>query len=153
MKKFFRLVCFLMVISIGVSGCDQPQNNAKAPAKTSPTHAHEHKHAETLAEGIKQVSEAYAAIKAAFENGSPDDAHDAMHDVGHLLLDDMPELLSKSSLDEDTKTKITAARKTVAEALGKLDEGYFHGGGEKVDFAEMDKVIAPAMEELKGLVK
>jgi Spy/CpxP family protein refolding chaperone len=154
MKRVSTFACLLAVASFLSLGCKPATNTAQAPAKAqADDHGHDHGdqgHPETLADGFKQLSEAYATIKTAFEADKLDDAHGPLHDVAHLL-EDMKGMVEKSEMDADAKTKVAAGVETLFDAFGKID-GFFHGGP-KVDFPELDKTIAPAMEELKGLIK
>jgi hypothetical protein len=71
--------------------------------------------------------------------------------VGHLL-EDMEKMVETSELDADAKSKVKAGVNSLLDSFGKIDD-MFHDRGPKVEFAELDKSIAPAMEELKGLIK
>lgn len=154
MRRFATITIAVVLTSLLTVGCQPPANNtAQSPANAdSHDHGdgHDHAHAETLQEGFAQLSQAYSTIKTAFEANKSDDAHDPLHDVAHLL-EGMKELVEKSELSADAKTKANAGVETLFDAFGKID-GMFHGGA-KVDFAELDKSIAPAMEELKGLIQ
>ncbi len=153
MKRLCLFTCVLALATFVSTGCEPAKKTAKAPvAEKGHDHDHgDHKHAETLLEGFQQLSDAYTAIKTAMEKSDMDAAHDPIHDLGHLLSEDLPKLTKKSSLDDDTKTKLAAHWNTLMDEFTKLDD-FFHDRG-KADWAELDKKIAPVMEELKGLVK
>jgi len=51
-------------------------------------HDHDHggeKHPESLAEAIDAIAKSGKRILDAFKSGNPDDAHDELHDIGHLI--------------------------------------------------------------------
>lgn len=148
-----RMVCFLALAAFLSAGCEPAKTNSgKAPANAGHSHDHGsgHAHPETLADGFKELSESYSVIKKAFEDSKPDDAHGPLHDIAHLL-EDVKGLIGKSELDDDTKAKISANVEKLYDGFTKIDE-FFHGGP-AVDFAEVDKTLAPAMQELQGLIK
>jgi hypothetical protein len=142
MKRLCLFTCVLALATFVSTGCEPAKKTAKAPVAEK---------GDDLLEGFQQLSDAYTGIKAAMEKSDMDAAHDPLHDLAHLLGEDLPKLTKKSSLDDDTKTKLAAHWNTLMDEFGKLD-AFFHNGP-KADWAELDKKIAPVMEELKGLVK
>jgi hypothetical protein len=152
MKRLSHLTCAIALACFLTTGCTTSTNTAKAPAGVTSGDQDKdgHKHPETLQEALTELSEVYTTVKTAFESNKVDDAHGPLHDVGHLL-GDMEKMVEKSELDADAKSKVEAGVKSLIDSFGKIDD-MFHGGP-KVEFAELDKSIAPAMEELKGLIK
>lgn len=159
MKRVCFLACMVALASFATIGC-KPTNTAKPPVAADSghnhdhDHGHDHKHIETLPAFMTELTETYAKIKTAMEKGDTEAAHGPLHTVGDLLdleRGDIVGLLKKSSLDDDAKGKVTAALTKVFDEFGKLDN-QFHGGP-KVEWADLDKNIAPAVEELKGLLK
>lgn len=155
-RHIFCAVALASLVTLGCNTSSTPSTTIKPPVATS-GHDHEseqHHHPETLAGLLDELSEKYLAIKGAMEKGDTEAAHGPLHDIGHLLESDhavVPELLKKSSLDDEAKAKFTAATTKLFDEFLKLD-GTFHGGP-GVEWADLDKNIAPAMEELKGLIK
>ncbi|MFO0940796.1 MAG: hypothetical protein U0930_08510 [Pirellulales bacterium] len=160
MKRICLLTCMVALASFATIGC-KPTNTAKAPVTPDAhdhdhghDHGHDHKHVETLPAFLTELTEAYTAIKTAMEKNDSEAAHGPLHTVADLLdleKGDIAGLLKKSSLDDDTKGKIKTALTKIFDEFYKLDN-QFHGGP-KVEWADLDKNIVPAMEELKGLIK
>lgn len=104
-----------------------------------------------LAEGLEQLSEHCQEIKAAFEKDAPEDAHNALHEVGHLL-EALPSLAEKSG--KLATAEIDTLRQQVEvlfDAFGTLDETLH--GGEAVVYSEIDSKIQTAMSALKEIAK
>jgi hypothetical protein len=151
----FLSILSVCVLSFGLAGCQPASAPASKGSAASGAHGHDHghghQHPETLAEAVQQVGQCYTAIKAAFEKGSPEDAHDQMHDIGHLLDEELPDLLEKSTLPAEVKEKAKSSLSALFDGFGKLDS-MMHNGP-KVDFADIDKSLSTAVAELNGLVK
>ena len=97
------------------------------------------------------IGNLYGAIKTAFEGGQPDDAHDQLHEIAHVLEDDFPPLVNNAAaLDDAAKSKLNELIAKLFDEFSKLDEELH--GGPKADFAEVDKVVAETMSELKQLI-
>lgn len=158
MKRICLLSCTVALAIFVAQGCQPSNQNVKAPAGNNQAHDHdhdhEHQHAESLQELFQQLTDEYSKIKSAFEKNDGDASHEPLHHIAHLLdLDDgdFPALLKKSNLDEEAKGKVQVAVTKLFDEFGKLD-AFFHGGP-KVEWADLDKNIAPLFEELKGLIK
>jgi hypothetical protein len=133
-----KLACFL--IGICLLGCE-PKKKESSMGGRAPE---EHVHATTLPGAIKELDEHVATITKAFTSSKPDDAHDALHDVGHVL-ESIPGL-AKSLTD----VKKAAIKKSVDElfaCFGALDET-MHGGPE-TPFSKVGERITAAMSELR----
>lgn len=106
---------------------------------------------ETFAEAFEAVSAMKTKICKAFKDGTPDDAHAALHDVGHLL-EELPELAAKGGeLSEEQVSKMNAAVEALFDGFGKLDST-MHGGKE-VNVEDLESKLTTALEDLKGAVE
>ena len=151
---YLLLCASVTLLSVGCKPAGDSKSNGNAPVTTHDHdhgHSGEHQHPESLLEGLQQLSDAYMVIKNVMEKGDADAAHGPLHDIAHLLEEDLPGLTQKSDLGDDVKSKLTASWNGLFDQFGKLD-GFFHGGP-KVEWADLDKQISPIMEELKGLIK
>ena len=83
-------------------------------------------------------------IKAAFDAGTPEDCHSALHGIGHLI-GHLSESAAKSNLSTADQDEVKAAAEKLMSAFGKVDQ-HIHGiedGAEYVDVAaEIDEAIA-----------
>ncbi|GAB5405552.1 MAG: hypothetical protein Aurels2KO_37830 [Aureliella sp.] len=110
--------------------------------------SHEEK---SFEESVAELSQMKEVICEAFANGTPDEAHDALHGVGHLL-ESLPELASKElSLDEGAMESLDAAVESLFDGFGQLDET-FHGGDE-VDAAQISEDLSDAIAQMKAAVQ
>jgi len=112
---------------------------------------HQHAHAAeplNFADALKKVEEAKEKICKAFEQGTPDEAHDALHQVGHML-EELPQLATQGrELSTDTVTQIDQAVESLFDGFGKLDDT-LHGGAE----VELDKINQQLTQALVNLRK
>lgn len=158
--RYFLCLCALG--GLMMAGCSKPDQGTSASGTGSEAHAHsdqhdhdhdshDHEHPESLKEGFQKLSDMYQVIKAAFEKNDPDAAHGELHEIGHLLEEDLPALLqSDGQLSAEAKEKLKATFTKLFDAFFKLDD-QLHGGP-AANFAEVDKVIAEGLEDYKGLV-
>ena len=133
-----KLKLAFCLIGICLLGCE-PKKTTPAAGKTPAAHSH----AATLPEAIKELNEHVGTITKAFAAQKPNDAHDALHDVGHVL----EELtgLAKGFPDE----KKAAVKKVVDELTScflALDDT-LHGGPETA-FDKVGDRITAAMADL-----
>jgi hypothetical protein len=90
-------------------------------------------------------------ICKAFADGTPDDAHDALHEVGHSL-EELPGLAAKEGdLTAEQLSAVETAVEALFDGFGELD-GTLHGGGE-VDIKELEEKLSQALEKLEEVVQ
>ena len=138
------------------TGCDSSSSSSsQTDAQSTANHSdHEHGHnheADNLTEGMEQLDGYCQKVKTAFEKDTPEDAHDALHEVGHLL-EALPALAEKSG--KLATAEIDSVKKQVEvlfDAFGELDETMH--GGEAVVYSEIDSKIQTAMNTLRELAK
>ena len=135
----------MVVLALTILGCEpavKPKPGAGADtSKGGP----EHVHAETLADAVKELDSICATIKAAFGKDDAEAAHDPLHEVGHVL-EEIPDLIAKSALDEAGKAEAKAARDSLFDAFNAVDEGMHGSGGKK--YAEVSDAIDAALKTL-----
>ena len=139
-----RLVAFLVLIAFAASGCGPAAPTAVKPAPAKPhdhdhDHGHdhaEHKHPETLAEGIAQLAEAATAVEKHLAAGAMDAADDVVHGVGHII-EDIHGLLPKENLSADAKAAAEKALDEVFECFDKLDTAFHAPAGKGPPPAEV----------------
>ncbi|MBX3420645.1 MAG: hypothetical protein KF752_03720 [Pirellulaceae bacterium] len=155
MKSLSGLLIGLALGSLVLCGCQPASSDpAAGSSATGANHDHEHgdhDHPQSLAEGQEVIGKLFGEIRAAFEKGDPDAAHDQLHEVGHILEGVLPDLVKNDAgLSDEAKSSIQACLEKMFDEFGKLDD-QLHGGPE-ADFAEISRVIDGALQELKGLL-
>ena len=110
-------------ISCMLVGCDNSTTPAPAQKEAKDhDHAQEegHQHPETYSASVAELNEMFAAIKQAFAEGDPGKADGEIHEAPHLL-EELPLLASRLTLDEPQKEAVKAAIDALTGALKKLD--------------------------------
>ncbi len=138
-----KLACCL--IGICLLGCEPKKPETKSMGGRAPE---THTHATTLPGAMKELEEHIATITKAFTASKPDDAHDALHDVGHVLIG-LPDLAK--SLPEEKKAAVKKAADELTSCFSALDET-MHGGPE-TPFTKVGERITAAMAELAAATK
>lgn len=151
----FLIFCGLIVFSFPFIGCQKADDGAAGGSGVvahDHDHDHGHEHPKSLLEGYQMLSDLHGRIQAAFENDDPDEAHDELHEVAHILDDDIPVLIDQAdSLSDEHKRLLKGVISKLFEEFSKLDD-VMHGGPE-VDFPEVDSKIQEAMAEMKALIQ
>ncbi len=150
MLMFAFATAFLTPLAL--VGCSKSEPTTTAPIGLPPEddHDHDHQHPETFAAAMEQLGEFKSQIQTAFTTGTPDDAHDALHEIGHVL-GELPELAGKVTDDAAKKEAVAAATEKLFNAYEKLDAS-MHGGDEvKYDALQAD--IDEAFATLEGIDK
>lgn len=151
------------IFAVALVGCgSSDQSVSDSPSASSSLDDHDHGdhdhdghdhgeggHPETLAEAVGQINDMGSKITAAFAKGDPDDAHDELHEIGHVI-ECLPELAKKAGLPEPKQQKVSEATETLMDAFGELD-GTLHGGGE-VDVEKISTTVSEQIEGLQGML-
>lgn len=125
----YRFPCHLPTIvwllglglAAGSIGCAQ-----KTPPSPTTAHAPEHEaRPDSYAAAVAQIREHGATIARAYSAGTPDEAHEALHEVGHLL-GLLPELAGDTGMQGEDRQAVQDASRQLMEAYGKLDQ-LMHG--------------------------
>ena len=108
-------------LAAGSIGCAQ-----KTPPSPTTAHAHENEaRPDSYAAAMAQIREHGATIAQAYSAGTPDEAHEALHEMGHLL-GLLPELAGDTGMQEEDRQAVQDASQQLMEAYGKLDQ-LMHG--------------------------
>ena len=168
MKKLTTQILFVLSLTVYV-GCGGGPASSDAgtdshAGHSEDEHAHEGEdeghghegghHGEmpaTFDEAFESLSEMKDSICKAFADGTPQDAHGALHNVGNLL-NALPDLVAaKGDVAPEQMSKVEAAVEQLFDGFGALD-GTLHGGAEvKID--DLDKKLTDALNEIKDAVK
>lgn len=145
--------------AITFTGCaEQAESEAHSHAEGDEHNEHgEHDEAghgdheaRTFEESVAELASMKDSICKAFADGTPEEAHDALHEVGHML-ETLPSLASKElKLDDESMKSLDAAVEALFDGFGQLDET-FHGG-EEVDAEQIDKGLTQALDQRKAAV-
>ncbi|QDU87432.1 hypothetical protein Pla175_07930 [Pirellulimonas nuda] len=139
-------LALLLSLALLSSGCEQPAAPPKAAVGDEQDHA-DHPAPTTLGEAVHQLEELRDEVKKAFEAGTPEVAHDALHHVGGVLTAAQK---MAGDLKDDAKESAKSAVDSLFEAFGKLD-GSLHDGAD-VAYDEVGDGIDAAIEKLEALV-
>lgn len=145
MSKIINLAALtlaLMPLSVGCQPTTKPSTTVENSSHVEVT---------TYSEAVAQLSKFRDEIKVAFDNGAPDGAHDALHEIGEVI-EALPALAAKQGdVDQAAAADIKGAQKTLMDAFGKLD-GVLHGG-EAIEYSSIGPDIQTALDTLKEHVK
>ena len=138
------------LIAVCLLGCEPKPPNVKVggPNTTGNAHAHEHDAPTTLPDAVKQLATHTDTISKAFTDKKPEDAHDSLHDVGHVL-EAIPGLAK--DLSDEKKTAIKKSVDELFACFGALDEN-LHGGPE-TPYSKIEDRVKTAMTELKSAIE
>ncbi|XZE53365.1 hypothetical protein SH139x_005102 [Planctomycetaceae bacterium SH139] len=156
------LVAVLCCCSMGCSPSTPVTDEAAATEESDHDHAGhdhgDHDHGdqdepslESLAAGLTKLESEFAVIKAAFEKNSPEDAHDELHDIGHLLESLEHWVASDAAANEVDQAVATPLVKTLFTSFGNLDDTLH--GVEGVDIEANLQEISSTITQLKELAK
>jgi len=163
MKFVYSLLTITIVFAL--AGCDSPgPSTADESSQSSATEEHDHDHddhdhdehghgedghPESLDQAAGQIKEMGGKITTAFANGTPDDAHDELHEIGHVI-ECLPELAKKANLSGEQEKSVSEITESLMDAFGELD-GTLHGG-EEVNVDEISKKISTQIEKLQPML-
>lgn len=137
-----KLVCCL--IGICLLGCEPKKKETSMGGREPETHTH----ATTLPGAMTELEQHVATINKAFTANKPDEAHDALHDVGHVLLS-MTDL--SKNLPDDKKAAVKKSVDELISCFDALDQN-MHGGTE-TPFSKVSERITVAMADLNAATK
>ena len=130
------LLCLVFAAS---GGCNSSQHASEE--KNGPGHSHEHEHEgapKSLHAAVNQLRDMWFDISTAMDRRDPDAAHDALHDVGHVL-ESMPDLAAETDLPESEWNEVKAAVNKLFDAFGDIDSAFHEKDGDKVAAYESAK--------------
>jgi hypothetical protein len=135
----------MVALALTIVGCEPAKPKAASKAAEEP------KHAETLADAVKELEGICSTIKAAFAKDDAEAAHGPMHEIGHVL-EEIPNLTDKSTLEDAGKEEVKKAAATLFEAFNAVDESMHGSGGKKYsDVADsIDAALKVIVDKSKG---
>jgi hypothetical protein len=150
-SNLLRLCLLTSIATLGCDGLEQkPSSKPPATAHNHDHGGHDHKHAETFADVVKEIEGFQTTIKQAFEKKSPDDAHDALHEIGHSI-ELVVSLAQKQKVADADMPGIKQAAEDLMDAFGAIDAKMHSLPGK--DYQEVSSKIDAAMQTLKASVK
>jgi hypothetical protein len=99
-----------------------------------------------MSAALQAIESQSSAIKSAFTAGKPDDAHDALHEIGHAL-EAFQSFATKEITDSGLAGSVKDAIEKLLVAYGALDDG-MHGGKE-TKYEEVEKTIDESLQILR----
>lgn len=123
----------------------------------SADHAHAHggesDRPKSFAEAVTLITERGDEVAEAFQGGNPDAGHDALHELGHLLVA-LPELIDEADMATEDQDAAKQAGKELFASYDKLDR-LMHGknADEKkavAMYAEVQDSIASSLQVLRS---
>lgn len=163
LKPLKKYVWFITAVSF--LGCTSPaeQKMEGQAGKQSETHVsdqedhdHENEHevastAASFSKALAKIVELNAKICASFNKGVPEDAHDALHDVGHTL-ERLPELAEKEGkLSPEQMSKLKNGVESLMDYFGQLD-ATLHDD-KTVDFKDLELKLTQELNHLNEVVQ
>ena len=110
-------------------------------------HGHDHDNM-TLTSLTTEMEALSTEIQTAFADGTPAEAHDAMHSIAHVI-GDLETVANRDKYTDQQTADIMAAAEKLMESFESLD-GVLHGGKE-IGFEEVEPQVKEAMEALKSI--
>ena len=112
-------------------------------------HDHDHDNA-TIASLVGEMEPIQSQIETAFTDGDPHDAHDALHQIGHLI-EDLKGAAERQGLDGQPMSDVLEASEGLMDAYDQLDAGMH--GGEAVGYDAVADDIDAAMAKLRSVTE
>ena len=110
---------------------------------------HDHDNA-TIASLVGEMEPIQSQIETAFTDGDPHDAHDALHQIGHLI-EDLKGAAERQGLDGQPMSDVLEASEGLMDAYDQLDAGMH--GGEAVGYDAVADDIDAAMAKLRSVTE
>jgi hypothetical protein len=150
-----RFVCgCLMVGSLALMvGCGGTTSQSGTSSNTaghghSHGHDHGHDHATDYPGAVKELEGLSAKILKAFQDGNPAEAHDELHEIGHVL-ERIPALAAKEEgMSDEAKTQVKQAIESLFDAFSEMD-GMLHGG-DTVDVDALTERVNRSLADLRS---
>lgn len=144
MKTLFSLLS-IFAVGVALVGCE--------PMPTKPAageHEHSHEGPANYTSAIADIEKYQGQVKAAFDKNQIEDAHDALHEIGHAI-EAVGKFAAQEGLAEEDVATAKKAAESLLEAFGAIDET-LHGGTGK-NYGEVAEQIDTAIATLKSLSK
>jgi len=150
---FTGLIGLGLTLSIGLLGCETKSVPGKPLVATGNAggHSHgDHKEATTMAEAIKEIDSHRIAIKDAFAKKQPEDAHDSLHEIGHVI-ESITALAAEHATTDESKQVVKKAVGELLDCFGAVDETLHSEKGKS--YEEVSERVDAAMASLTALIK
>ena len=102
----------------------------------------------TFSESVENIAKLQVVICKAFNAGTPEDAHDDLHSIGHAL-GKLPDLAADHDLSPEQVKSVETCANNLLDYFTELD-GTLHSD-EEINLKELEKKITEGIAELKGL--
>lgn len=144
------LASCVVAICLTELGCSRSK-----PTADDDKHTHEHENShrtQSLAEAVQLLVDHRNAIRDAIDQGTPDVAHDAIHDVGHLLKS-LPEIAADSDLVESEWNTVKLQSDRLMEAFGHIDSAFHTQDSDRTTaYRDVAGTIDDAIDEITKLM-
>lgn len=153
-RSLFHICMFSLCLFImGCSNASDPENAGHGHSHDHNGH-HHHDHSGPKASYdvlVTQICEHRDAIKSAFDADNKDEAHDPLHEIGHLV-GQLPDAAAETDMSEADWNQVKEASDSLMESFGKVD-AMFHGDDEGVEFSEVEQNVQDAITVLQEKVE
>ena len=146
MKNLIGVLSIVFMSGVFV-GCEPMP---KKPSAGGHDHAHSHEGPNSYADAVADIEKYQGIVKAAFDKNQIDDAHDALHDIGHAI-ESVGTLASKEGFADADLAAAKKSSESLLDAFGAIDET-LHGGKGK-NYGEVSDQVDEAIATLKSFVK
>lgn len=139
----------LALVGFILAGCS-PAPSPPPTANQPHDHEHEghsHEHPQTFAAAVKMIEDLDAEVKEHFAANEAKKADDHVHELGHILDEDIKPLIDKSELADDAKAEVKQAVDELFDSFMKLDDTIHSGKGPSYD--ELSEKITAGLATLR----
>lgn len=159
MRKSLGWFCLAVSVFVGgaLPGCGDAQTGGVKPTTEQHDHDHEsadgagdHAPIESLSEVIAEVDELRAKIESASAAGNLEEAHEPLHEVGHLL-EELSRLAGEASLSEAEQQTVKQSVETLMDSFSAIDERLHAGNDSGASYDEVAAKIDAALSNLKAI--
>ena len=98
-------------------------------------------------DAVAKIREYCASIAGAFEAGNPEECHDALHQVGHLL-PQLGKIAEAAGLDA---AGVQEAADSLMGSFGKIDKS-MHGEDGGATYGEVEADVTSALDKLSSFL-
>lgn len=124
---------------------DTKKQDGKAAAKQDADDHGDHKHPETLAEGVAEIEKLVGTVKEHLKADAKEKADDAVHLIGHLL-EDVEKLVPAAKLSTEAEAAAKKAVEDLYACFDKLDTALHAEAGKGDSAAEVHTQVAEKIE-------
>ena len=137
----------LALVGFILAGCSP----TPPPPAANQGHSHEHEgshgHPTTYAAAVKMIEDLNAEVKEHAAANELKKADEHVHELGHILDEDIKPLVDKTDLADDAKAEVKKAIDELFDSFMKLDETIHSGKGPSYD--ELSEKISAGLATLR----